>query len=190
MSAGIDFVQIRERDLEAGDLAALVSDVVALARGTRTRVLVNDRVDVAMASGAAGVHLRADSVPAAAVRATAPRSFVVGQSVHSAAEATLVAPAVDYLVAGTVWPSAGKPSGHPVLGIDGSSAIVRAVSARSAIGGVTAGAQRRPLPALPVWRRSAFMGVLARAGRNLPGGSLEEVARAVRARFDTSAAAP
>jgi thiamine-phosphate diphosphorylase len=192
--AGIDFVQIRERDLEAGDLAELVGDVVALARGTRTRVLVNDRVDVAMAAGAAGVHLRADSVPAAAVRAIAPASFVVGQSVHSTAEAAAAAPSVDYLIAGTVWPSSGKPSGHPVLGIEGLSAIARAVKVPVfAIGGVTP-ARAEEIAATGAAGLAAiglFMGSAgsdrAKSCRAVP---LEEVARAVRARFDTSAAAP
>ena len=83
VEAEIDFFQVRERDLEAADLAAAVSAIIAIARGTRTRVLVNDRVDVALACGAAGVHLRADSIAASAVRSIAPPEFVVGRSVHS-----------------------------------------------------------------------------------------------------------
>ncbi len=63
VDAGIDYLQVRERDLEAAALVDLVQEVVVLARGSSTRVVVNDRLDVALACGAAGVHLRGDSVP-------------------------------------------------------------------------------------------------------------------------------
>lgn len=138
IDAGVDFLQVREPDLEAGELAALVGDIVGRVRGSRTAVLVNDRVDVALASGAAGVHLRADSVPAAAVRSITPRGFVIGQSVHAPDEAVAAAPDVDYLIAGTVWPSASKPTGHPLLGPTGLASLVGAVGVPVlAIGGVT-----------------------------------------------------
>jgi thiamine-phosphate pyrophosphorylase len=135
---GVDFVQVRERDLEARDLAALVADVVAAARGSRTRVLVNDRVDVALACGADGVHLRADSMPVPAVRRLAPPPFLVGRSIHSADEARLAVGA-DYVIAGTVFPTASKPDAHPVLGVAGLAAIVRETAVPVlAIGGITA----------------------------------------------------
>src|SRR4029077_11733434 len=62
VDARLDCVQIREHGLEARDLAALTIDAVRLTRGTNTRVVVNDRLDVALACRADGVHLRADSV--------------------------------------------------------------------------------------------------------------------------------
>jgi len=62
-AAGVDLIQIRERDLESAALAALVAEVVAVTRESSTRVVVNDRIDVALAAGADGVHLRGDSVP-------------------------------------------------------------------------------------------------------------------------------
>ena len=66
---------------------------------------MNDRLDVALAAGAAGVHLRADSMPVARVRALAPPGFLVGRSVHGEAEGLAVAQAggVDYLIAGTLF---------------------------------------------------------------------------------------
>src|SRR5262249_29386960 len=112
IDAAIDVVQIRERDLEGRALAALVAEAVAMTRGTRTRVVVNDRLDVAVASGADGVHLRADSIPIAAARAMAPSSLVIGLSVHSEAEAVAAALQVDYLIAGTVWPTSSKSGDH------------------------------------------------------------------------------
>ena len=79
IDAAIDVVQIRERDLEGRELAALVLEAVARSRGTNTRIVVNDRVDVAIACGAAGVHLRSDSMAAAAVRQIAPAGFLIGR---------------------------------------------------------------------------------------------------------------
>src|SRR5438445_1827493 len=57
VAAGVDLLQIRERDLDAGRLVAIVARAVALARGTSTRIVVNDRLDAALAAGAHGVHL-------------------------------------------------------------------------------------------------------------------------------------
>src|SRR5712691_9924225 len=81
-AAGVDIIHIRERDLDAGELAALTAGVVGATRGSATRVVVNDRVDVAIACGADGVQLRADSMPAARIRTMAPEGFLIGCSVH------------------------------------------------------------------------------------------------------------
>jgi thiamine-phosphate pyrophosphorylase len=134
--AGIDVIHVRERDLEAGHLARLVSAVLAVTRKSATRVVVNDRLDVALACGADGVHLRADSIDAAAVRGVAPPGFLIGRSVHTVDDVATAGP-VDYLVAGTVWATVSKPAGPPLLGIEG----LRDIAARSpvpvlAIGGV------------------------------------------------------
>jgi thiamine-phosphate diphosphorylase len=141
--AGVDVIQVRERDLPDGQLIALVRRIAGVAAGTGTRVVVNDRADIAIAAGAAGVHLRGDSLPASRVAAFAAAhgGFVIGRSVHSLADvdAAVAGGGCDYLLFGTVFPSAGKPGGHPVAGLD----ALRAVCARSplpviAIGGMTA----------------------------------------------------
>src|SRR5262245_14552294 len=62
IAGGIDVVQLRERDLDDGVLAALARDCLRAAAGTRSRLVVNDRVDVALACGAHGVHLREDGL--------------------------------------------------------------------------------------------------------------------------------
>src|SRR5207248_221489 len=123
-AAGDDIIHIRERDLEAAELSALVAGVVRVTRGSTTRVVVNDRLDVAIACGADGVHLRGDSMPARRVRAMAPDGFLIGRSVHGAEEAQLASEQADYLVAGTVFPTASKPGATSLLGLDGLSAIV------------------------------------------------------------------
>jgi thiamine-phosphate pyrophosphorylase len=115
-AAGIELVQIRERDLGDRDLASLVRGAVTSVRGSPARVVVNDRFDIAVAAGAAGVHLREDSAPAARFRRAAPRGFLIGCSVHDAARAKTL-PECDYLVFGTVFPSRGKAAGHPVAGL-------------------------------------------------------------------------
>jgi thiamine-phosphate pyrophosphorylase len=137
--AGIDLIQVRERDLEAAALAALVAGILAATRGARTRIIVNDRLDVALACGAAGVHLRGDSVPVAAARRLASAGFLIGRSVHTVEEVECAAGA-DYLIAGTVFPTASKSDlpPHAVLGVEGLAAIVRAAHAPVlAIGGIT-----------------------------------------------------
>jgi thiamine-phosphate pyrophosphorylase len=135
---GVDLIHVRERDLEAACLAALVIDIKAITQGTSTRVVVNDRLDVAVACAADGVHLRGDSMPIAAARLLGPRPFLVGRSVHTAAEAKAGGGA-DYLIAGTVFPSTSKEDGAPTIGLEGLKAIVAATSVPVlAIGGVTA----------------------------------------------------
>ena len=135
--ARIDLVQVRERDLDGAELAAAVRAIAAVARGSSTRVIVNDRLDVALAAGADGVHLRSDSVAAVDARRMAPPGFLIGRSVHAIDDVTS-AQGVDYLVAGTVFPTSSKRDSAPLLGVEGLRAIVRASRvAVLAIGGVT-----------------------------------------------------
>ena len=137
VNAGVDLIHVREGDLEAGALAALVVEILCIAQGTPTRIVVNDRVDVALACGADGVHLRGDSIPIGSARRLAPAGFLIGRSVHGLEEA-IAAEGADYLIAGTVFPSASKAAATPLLGIDGLRAIVRAVDRPVlAIGGVS-----------------------------------------------------
>jgi thiamine-phosphate pyrophosphorylase len=124
----IDLIQVRERDLEAAALADLVGDLLRVTRGSGTRVVVNDRLDVALACGADGVHLRHDSMTAEAVRGVVPDRFLVGRSVHSRVEAEGAGP-VDYLIAGTVFPTASKPATASLIGLDGLADIVDVASA-------------------------------------------------------------
>lgn len=137
MDAGVDVIQVRERDLDGRDLQAVVGDIVGLTRGGTTRVVVNERVDVALACGADGVHLRADAPPADVVRRMTPERFVVGRSVHSVMEAAGAGP-VDYLIAGTLFPTRSKGRDTRLLGVQGLAEIVRAARVPVlGIGGVT-----------------------------------------------------
>jgi thiamine-phosphate diphosphorylase len=185
-AAGVDLVQVREPDLEPRDLCRLVERCLQAAAGAPTRILLNDRLDVALATGAHGVHLRADSYAAGRVRATAPVGFLVGRSVHDPAEAAAVASSgsVDYLIFGTVFASASKAPGHRTTGVEGLAAA--AVGARPvpvlAIGGVSIASARAV--------RAAGAAGLAAIGLFLPGGvgaatSIAETVRELRTAFDT-----
>jgi thiamine-phosphate pyrophosphorylase len=137
VDARVNLVQIREHDLEAAELALLVADALTIARRSATRIIVNDRLDVALACEADGVHLRGDSISSEAARRLAPPPFLVGRSVHSVADAA-AAGEVDYLIAGTVFRSISKPVATPLLGLDGLQAIVNASEVPVlAIGGIT-----------------------------------------------------
>lgn len=138
-AAGVDLIQVREPDLPDRELCDLVSRAVERVRGTNSVVLVNDRIDVALASGAAGVHLRADSVPPAEARRLLPPGAMLGRSVHGTQEATasVRGDALDYLVLGTVFTSRSKP-GRSAVGAGRLRAVVEEVTIPVlAIGGVT-----------------------------------------------------
>jgi thiamine-phosphate diphosphorylase len=185
-SAGVDLVQIREPNLEPRHLYRLVERCLAAAAGRPTRILVNDRADVALTAGAHGVHLRADSYAADRVRAIAPSGFIVGRSVHAQDEAAaaIAGGALDYIIFGTVFASASKPPGHRVAGIQGLAAAVAAARPLPvlAIGGVST----RSAPAI---RANGAAGVAA-IGLFLPGQvdaepSLAGTVHRLRSAFDT-----
>jgi thiamine-phosphate pyrophosphorylase len=164
--AGVDMIQIRERDLDGGPLASLVADLVRLTRGTATRIVVNDRLDVALACGADGVHLRGDSIPPESARSIAPHGFLIGRSVHHEQEAKAAAAGADYLVAGTVFPTSSKAGLTGWLGVDGLARICRSVSVPVlAIGGVTV--DRLPGIAAAGAAGVAAIGLFANANRSL-----------------------
>jgi thiamine-phosphate diphosphorylase len=148
--AGVHLIQVRDHEADGGSLTSLAAGCVSAVHGTAARVLVNDRLDVALAAGAHGVHLRADSVPAKRVRQVAPRQLIVGRSVHDAVEAehAALAGGLDYLIFGTVFTSASKP-GARAAGVEALAAVVR----------------RTPLPVLAIGGLSPLTAPLAaRAG--------------------------
>lgn len=152
--AGIDVIQVREPDLEAGALTDLVRALVRITTGTTAKVLVNDRVDVALAACASGVHLKERSFLPAAVRQVAPPGFVIGCSVHTPA-AAIARKAADFLIAGTVLPTASKPSVE-YLGKEGLRAIVEVAAEQPVlgIGGLD-------VPSIPLLAASCAAGMAA-----------------------------
>ena len=178
--AGVDLIQIRESDLEDRALEDVVRQAVALTSATSTRVVVNDRVDVALAAGAAGVHLKETSMSSERVRQLAPKGWLVGRSVHNTTEAVRVTtpPVVDYLIAGTVFETRSKPGQAP-MGLNGLAAMVHAVEVPVlAIGGVTVSRAR-------LVGQSGAAGLAAIAELADAGRRLNLVVENLRQEFDT-----
>jgi thiamine-phosphate pyrophosphorylase len=116
VTAGVDLVQIREKTLNASVLYQLSIKATALTRGSATRLLINDRADIAAAAGADGVHLTTSSLPAAVVRRTFGDDFLIGVSTHSAAEGEFARHSgADFVVFGPIFETASKREyGEPV----------------------------------------------------------------------------
>jgi thiamine-phosphate diphosphorylase len=136
---GVDLIQIRERRLDDRALVRVTSKAVELAGRAGSRILVNDRADVALAAGAAGVHLRSDSFAATRLRSVAPPGFLIGRSVHTREEAIAAErDGCDYVVFGTVFPSSSKPLNHKTAGLDALRELVGSVRLPVlAIGGIS-----------------------------------------------------
>jgi thiamine-phosphate pyrophosphorylase len=130
---GIEMIQVREKDLPSRELYELVNKIRGLAAGTKTRVLVNDRLDVALAAGIDGVHLPSSGLPPALVR---PLVKLLGVSTHSVSEAIEAEKAhADFIVFGPVFDSPGKTS----VGLEPLKEVVSSVGIPVlAIGGITA----------------------------------------------------
>jgi thiamine-phosphate pyrophosphorylase len=142
MAAGVDRVQIRERDMPARELLSLAKAAIG-AREGEARVLVNDRLDVALAAGAAGVHLGGASVPVREVlrwlrERNAPAEFLVGVSCHSLQDAREAEDAgASYVFFGPVFETPSKKSFGPPQGIAKLAEVCGAVRIPViAIGGV------------------------------------------------------
>lgn len=117
--AGVDLVQIREKDLATRELLELVKAAVDHARGTRTAIVVNDRLDLALGLGAAGVHVGNQSLAPEVVRSRVPHGFLLGVSCHSLAEAQAAAAAgPDYALFGPVFATLSKMRYGPPLGVE------------------------------------------------------------------------
>jgi hydroxymethylpyrimidine kinase/phosphomethylpyrimidine kinase/thiamine-phosphate diphosphorylase len=139
LEGGATCVQLREKRCDGGRFAARAAAALAACRARGVPLLVNDRVDVALAVGADGVHVGQDDLPAAAVRAMIGPDMLLGVSVKTPAEAAAAeAAGADYLGAGAVYPTGTKDSS--VIGLDALAAICAAVRIPvAAIGGVGAG---------------------------------------------------
>ena len=137
VEGGANLVQLREKDLPPAELLALAEKLRAVTRG-RALFLVNDRLDVALASAADGVHLPERSLTVAAARRLAGEGFIIGRSVHSVAEAVRAQEeGADYVQVGTIFASRSHP-GQPVAGLGLLEAVAAAVSIPIlAVGGIT-----------------------------------------------------
>lgn len=186
ISGGVDVVQIRERDLDGRAVASLTRRCLALAKGSATQVVVNDRLDVAIATGAAGVHLREDSFSIDAARRVYGGDQLVGRSIHSPSAARAMRHA-SYLIAGSIFPTSSKRDAIG-LGLDGLREVVRSSGECPvwAVGGITAAR-------LPLLVRAGARGMAA-IGAFIPTppvhdlvGAVQKLVTELRFSFDSSA---
>jgi thiamine-phosphate pyrophosphorylase len=136
LAAGIEWIQIREKDLSARALFELVEAALKLPNPHDSKIIVNTRADVALAAGAAGVHLPSGSPPA---RFWRKRGFLVGVSCHSMDDVrNAEAEGADYVVFGPVFPPRSKSTGLDPKGLGDLSRAAAAVKIPVlALGGVT-----------------------------------------------------
>ena len=153
VAAGINLIQIREKQLTTRVLFELVERASELTRETNTRLLVNDRADVAVGGGADGVHLTTQSLDAATSRKIFGQEFLIGASTHSLAEARAAQEqGADFIVLGPVFETESKKQFGSPVGLETLSDVARdlcdfpvlalgGISATNAVDCFAAGAQ-------------------------------------------------
>lgn len=137
---GVPLIQIREKDVSAHELTEFARAAIAAARPHGARILINDRVDVALATDADGVHLRVTSLPAAVVRTFVPSDFLIGASTHSLVEAQAAqVGGANFITCGPVFETPSKQAYGTPLGLKAFENIARQVSLPVyALGGISA----------------------------------------------------
>lgn len=183
VAGGVDWVQIREKDLDGEPLAELVEAIRRALGGAPARILVNRRLDVALATGADGVHLGWDGVEPADARALLGPGRLVGVSTHGVEEARGAArdPAVDYLQIAPVLPPRSKPPGRKPLGLGVLERLRGAGCPVLAQGGLDAGTAAAAI--------AAGAAGVAVTGAVLGAADPREAAARLRRRLDAAAAA-
>jgi len=139
VDGGARIVQLRMKGADARDQLAITRALVPWCRERAVTFIVNDRVDVALASGADGVHLGQDDLPLAAARAIVPAGFVIGVSTHDEAQArAAIDGGASYIGFGPCFPTSSKRNPDPVVGLEQLARICAfAPIPVVAIGGIT-----------------------------------------------------
>jgi len=144
LTAGTSAIQLRERDLSARELVTLAREVQAVMASSKSQLLINDRVDIALALEGVGVHLRSNSLPLPVARQMLGAQRLLGISVHAVEEAVQAeAAGADYIVLGPIYETPSKQTFGPPLGIhilEKACSLVRIPI--FGIGGVTAARAR------------------------------------------------
>lgn len=147
---GAQMIQLREKHLDARDFFREAEAALRVARKAGVRLIINDRVDIALALGADGVHLGQDDLPPEAARRILGERAVIGFSTHNPEQARLAASLpIDYLAIGPIFPTSSKDKPDPTVGLDGLSRVRETVPSLPlvAIGGITLENARKTLAA-------------------------------------------
>jgi len=144
LTAAAPVIQLRERDLSARELVTLALELQAVTASRRSQLLINDRIDVALALEGVGVHLRSNSLPVSVARQVLGTQRLLGISVHAVEEAVQVeSQGADYIVLGPIYETPSKQMFGPPLGIHTLERACRLVRLPIiGIGGVTAARAR------------------------------------------------
>jgi thiamine-phosphate pyrophosphorylase len=144
IAAAAPAIQLRERDLSVRELVTLAREVQAITASRSCQLLINDRIDVALALEGVGVHLRSDSLPVSAARQLLGSRRLLGISVHAVEEAVQAeSQGADYVVLGPIYETPSKQIFGPPLGIRTLERACRLVRIPLiGIGGVTASRAR------------------------------------------------
>ena len=138
VAAQIPLIQIREKSLSARVLYELARGAAALTLNTSTKLLINDRFDIARAAGADGVHLTERSLPVSIVRHVCGEEFLIGVSTHSLEAAQSAAKVADFIVFGPVFETESKRGFGPPQGLEKLGEVCEALAGFPvlAIGGI------------------------------------------------------
>ncbi|HKU74278.1 MAG TPA: thiamine phosphate synthase [Pyrinomonadaceae bacterium] len=137
---GTSLVQLREKGMPALEFYEQAKAAVTVAERSGVQLIINDRVDVALAVGAHGVHLGQDDLPPVAARELLGANAIVGYSTHTVDQAlAAVKLPIDYLAIGPIFQTTTKTDTSPVLGLEGLRVVRRAIGEFPlvAIGGIT-----------------------------------------------------
>ena len=137
---GASLIQLREKRMPALEFYEEAKAAVAVAERSGVQLIINDRVDVALAVGAGGVHLGQDDLPPDTARKLLGPHSIVGYSTHNVEQALeAVKLPIDYLAIGPIFPTSSKTDTFPVLGLEGLRAVRSAIGdfPLVAIGGIT-----------------------------------------------------
>ena len=127
--ANIPLIQLREKNLDTRTLYELTARAVEITRGTNTRLLVNDRADIARAARADGCHLTTRSIEASIIRRTFGPDFLIGVSTHTLSEArTARDDGADFAVFGPVFDTPSKHAYGPPVGVESLREAAQALS--------------------------------------------------------------
>lgn len=140
VEGGATFIQLREKHAASRDFYDLAAKSIAIARRSGTKIIINDRVDLALALKADGVHLGQDDLPCEHARSILGKDAIIGISTHSPAQAkAALALPVDYIAVGPIFSTSTKSNTDEVVGLEGLSRTKNVIGdfPLVAIGGIT-----------------------------------------------------